>query len=153
MPGERDFDRRLDERGRDEAKRMSLTMAVNGYIPERVLCSNAVRCVETWEIVERHLRSGIEAVLSEKLYAHDHDAYVDLIAAQKGCRSLLLIGHNPTMEDTAHSLVCKRVQTSGGPLANGFPTGGLAIVDLPGPLALASTGTGELAAFLVPRDG
>jgi phosphohistidine phosphatase len=153
MPGERDFDRRLDDRGREEAERISMTMAVNGYVPERVLCSKAVRCVETWLVVERHIRREPDVIYTEKLYAYGHNVYVDLITEQAGCRSLLLIGHNPMMEDTAHSLICKRLQASGGGLPNGFPTGGLAVVDLPDPLSLAGKGIGQLTAFLDPRDG
>lgn len=152
MAGERDFDRRLDRRGSDEADRISLTMTVNGFCPELILCSSARRCVETCDAIERRMKTRHDVVYTEKLYAHGHDAYVDMIAERSGTGSLLLIGHNPMVEDAARSLVCKRLKAFDGPLGQGFPTGGLAVIDIAGPMSCARDGIGVLVGFLSPRD-
>lgn len=152
-PGERDFDRRLDLRGRSEADGIGAIMAVNGFLPALVLCSDAARCVETLRALEVHLNQPREVQYCTELYVGGHDSYIDLIARADGTESILVIGHNPMMEDTAHALVCRRDAVSSEALAAGFPTGGLAIIDLPGPLRNAREGTGELRELLGPHDG
>ena len=151
LPGERDLDRALDGDGRQEAEKIAGIMVVNGFIPAQVLCSPARRCVETWEIVEKRFALRIPVRFSVELYAKDHEDYVDLIASAAG-PSVMVIGHNPMMDDTARALVCRSGATFDGPLAGGYPTGGLAIVDLPGPMASAASGMGRLVAFLAPGD-
>ncbi|MGN6548483.1 MAG: SixA phosphatase family protein [Pararhizobium sp.] len=152
MPGERDFDRGLDRRGSDEADRISLTMTVNGFCPELILCSSARRCVETCAAIEKRMKMRHDVVYTDRLYANSHDAYVDMIAERSGTGSLLLIGHNPMVEDTARSLVCKRLRAFEDPLGQGFPTCGLAVIDIDGPMSRARDGAGVLVGFLSPRD-
>ncbi len=151
VPGERDFDRALDARGRAEAERVASAMALNGFRPAQVLCSPAVRCVETWRIVAEKLDRSPELHLRVELYARGHEAYIDLIAATAGT-AVLVVGHNPMIDEAARSLASRDGKALDGPLASGFPTGGLAVIDLPGELASAGAGDGHLAAFLAPND-
>lgn len=151
MPGERDLDRALDARGRCEAQSMAGTMAVNGFLPAQVLCSPARRCIETWRTVEETSGFRVPVRYCVELYAKGHDAYVDLIAAAAG-PSVLLVGHNPMMDDTARALVYRNGGAFDGPLASGFPAGALAIIDLPDQLSSAPAGKGRLSGFLTPGD-
>lgn len=148
MPGQRDFDRALDLRGQTEAAGIAAIMAVNGFVPAIVLCSQAVRCVETLKAVETQIDHALSVRYCLDLYAGSHEDYVDLIASADGANSVLVIGHNPMMEDTAHALCCR----ANARLSRGFPTGGLAVIDLPGSLKCARAGNGIVTGFLTPQD-
>lgn len=152
MPGERDFDRTLDERGVLEAKRIGLAMSANGFQPDQILCSKAARCRETLSIIQKYLKDDCSVTAFDRLYSKGHDAYIDLIAGQNDANSVLVIGHNPMMEDTVHSLICKTPKSDHTAYVTGFPTAGLAIIDLPGRFATANEGKGKIVGFLSPRD-
>jgi phosphohistidine phosphatase len=68
----RDFDRPLTRRGFDEAKRVGERLRVDGPVPDRVLCSSARRCRETWQSIATGLAaetlSAIDLVFDDRLY-------------------------------------------------------------------------------------
>lgn len=147
--GSRDFDRALDDDGRDEADRIGLAMAINGYQPAKVLCSTARRCVETWTLVARHVPAD-DVTMTDGLYASDHHFYVEQLREQSA-GSVLLIGHNPMMDDTALCLLSHSAGPDQLP-EYGFPTAGLAIIDLEGAPSGAGKAPSQLVGFLTPRD-
>ena len=149
-PGARDFDRTLDAKGREDAEALGRAMARDGYRPDRVICSAARRCVETWERVALTLTVP-DVVFTETLYANDHAAYLDAIRAAAGHGSVMLVGHNPMMEDTAAALLPEAHGKEADTLRRGFPTSGLAVLDLDGSLAGAATARATIAAFLRPE--
>lgn len=130
----RDFDRPLDERGREEAARLAATMTVNGFEPDLVYCSNARRCVETLDIALLSMDLKLPVEYSDTLYAAGHDAYLGLIEAarDKAVASIMIIGHNPMIEDTAQALLHNDAAAFETALGHGFPTAGLLIVDCEG---------------------
>lgn len=148
--GARDFDRTLDTQGREDAGRIALAMASNGFAPARILCSSARRCIETWEIVGRHIAR--EVSYTDALYANGHHDYIDLIRGEAESASILIVGHNPMMENTAHCLLTRRREEQSDILRRGFPTAGLAVVDLDGSLADAGRAPSRLIGFLTPRE-
>jgi phosphohistidine phosphatase len=131
LPGMRDFDRPLDERGREEAARLAATMSVNGFEPDLVYCSNARRCAETLDIVQTRNNGRLKVEYSDALYAASHDAYLDLIGSvhDEAIQSIMIIGHNPMLEDTAQALLQNDPATFEAALGLGFPTAGLLILD------------------------
>jgi phosphohistidine phosphatase len=147
--GSRDFDRPLDADGRDEAERIGIAMAINGYVPKKVLCSTARRCVETWDLVARHMTVA-DVTMTDGLYASDHHYYVDQLRDQTA-RSILVIGHNPMMDDTALCLLSHAPTQDPFP-ETGFPTAGLAIIDLAGLPSGAGKAASRLVGFLSPND-
>lgn len=150
----RDFDRRLDEPGRDEAVRLAATMSVNGFQPDLVHCSTASRCRETLDILLAHTQRTPAIEHSEALYAAGHEAYLDLIAASDHptTRSLMIVGHNPMIEDTAHALLQDDPDAYHRALGSGFPTAGLLIVDCHGRGSTAIKGDARFVALLSPVD-
>lgn len=147
-PGMADFDRPLDRRGHADAREVGVAMAARGYLPALVLCSAARRAHETWTGVAAGL--GTEAAdlrLEPALYNTDARGYIEAIrAAGDEAGSLLLIGHNPTMEHTA----CLLAPDGETRLDNGFPTAGLAVFAFDVPLSGIGPGAGTLEAFLRP---
>lgn len=150
-PGTRDFDRPLTEAGRQEAAAVGEIMAQRGYRPDVVLCSPAARAVGTWQEVAGRLgRRQSEALLVEALYSADAAGYLDIVRKNGGAGSVLIVGHNPMMEDLAIALSSGREAEPHAALAGGFPTAGLAVLSFEAPLCTATPGTGTLEAFLAP---
>ncbi|MBU4530438.1 MAG: histidine phosphatase family protein [Hoeflea sp.] len=154
MPGMRDFDRPLDDRGREEAARLAATMIVNGFEPDLVFCSNARRCVETLEVL--NARGGRVSTVerSDALYAAGQEAYLELIASvhDKTIRSIMIVGHNPMIEDAASALVHTDPAAYLQTLGAGFPTAGLMIADCQARGAGAIDGSARFVALLSPVD-
>ncbi|MIL10246.1 histidine phosphatase family protein, partial [Salmonella enterica subsp. enterica] len=100
MPGVRDFDRPLDEIGVGDAELVGDTMNFNGYIPDITVCSGALRARQTLEGVAAKADTG-RVVFDDNLYIADAAGYLDIIRANCNADSILIIGHNPMMEDLA----------------------------------------------------
>jgi phosphohistidine phosphatase len=148
-PGLRDFDRPLDERGRKDAAIVADAMRERDYRPDVVYCSTAERCAETLRIVSQVLPPETEIVMLESLYGNDHRYYLGVL---HDCRSssVMLIGHNPMIEDTANALTATAAEGAARRLQNGFPTAGLAIISLTEPVE-AGGGNGHLDVLLTPK--
>lgn len=148
-PGQRDFDRPLDRRGRDDAKLIGTTMAAEGLLPQIVLCSPARRCVETLDIIDAVLPDDLAVKYFDDIYTRSHNRYIELLSEQSAS-TLLLCGHNPMMEDTARALTETAESWAAHRLDKGFPTAGLAIVEAPYPPAELQR-RGYLRRFLTPK--
>ncbi len=152
QPGLRDFDRKLDQRGRDEAVRLAEMMTVNGYAPETVVCSPATRCVETLDILRSAMPENTPVRHHQPLYSGSSDDYLALIEehADEGTASLMIVGHNPMTEETAHSLLEHSETSLDEVLATDFPTAGLLVLDMF--LGEPTNRGARLVGFLSPVD-
>ena len=152
-PGDRDFDRPLTEAGRQESLAVGTMMLANGYRPARIVCSPARRALETWRGVAETLdMKPSDALLSETLYSADASGYLTIVRNNGATESLLLVGHNPTVEDLAIGLSSGCVGPARADLDKGFPTAGLAVLSFEGDLSEAMLGTGTLEAFFIPSE-
>ena len=149
LPGMRDFDRPLDASGVRDADAMGLAMRERGYVPDLTLCSTAVRARQTLEGVAAHADTG-RVVFIEALYSGDAAAYLSAIHDHDGRGSILVVGHNPSMEDLAIALTGSGSAAALASLSSGFPTSGLAVLKFETKLRYAAPGTGELKTFLSP---
>lgn len=151
-PGTRDFDRPLTSSGAAEAQALGRAMTAAGYAPDLILCSTARRARDTWENASANL--GLErgrTIHSDGLYGADAaGCLAELRAAPDGAASLLLVGHNPTMEDLALGLAADGEHSAMKIVAGGFPAGGLAVIAFERPLSRIAPGEGFLEAFLAP---
>lgn len=152
MPGIRDFDRPLDEVGHADAEATGMAMAAAGYVPDLTLCSNARRARETLEGIAGNADIG-RVLFFDQLYTEDATGYLALIREHGSFGSLLVIGHNPMMEDLAMAVAGDGEQEARDALASGFPTSGLAVIRFDHGLDEATTGTGYLEAFVTPAAG
>lgn len=151
QPGMRDFDRPLDPEGRREAEAIGTAMLASGFIPEGTLCSSARRARETWDAVAKHVSSGSNgAIFTDTLYSADATGYLAVIRDSGDPQSLLVVGHNPMMEDLAFALAADGDGEARATLAHGFPVSGLAVIEFDGPLSDAKPRKGFLQAFLTP---
>ncbi|MDP6931870.1 MAG: histidine phosphatase family protein [Myxococcota bacterium] len=103
-PRHTDLQRPLDERGRRTAPLVGRHLADIGWWPDRVACSPAARARETWTLASE----GLEAVdfqVHETLYPGDPRAVVAILGElEEVCETLLIVAHNPGMEDCVQAL-------------------------------------------------
>ena len=149
LPGMRDFDRPLDESGVRDAEAVGFAMRVHGYVPSLSLCSNAIRARQTLEGIAAIADTG-RVVYLDSLYSEDASGYLKIIWESSSAGSLLVIGHNPMMEDLVMALASDGDTAARATLNAGFPTSGLAVISFQGGLANAVPGNGFLDAFLTP---
>jgi phosphohistidine phosphatase len=152
QPGKKDFDHQLNETGRDEALLVSEAVKKRYEQPQSVTCSTAIRARETWSIFAGVYRCDPEsAAFSAALYGGDATAYVSAVEEQPpGTKVLLIVGHNPMMEDLAHLLVAGGDETALAALRSGFPTCGLAVLSLECEFEAVRPRSARLEAFLTP---
>lgn len=135
----RDFDRRLNERGRNDAARMGREIRKLGLKFDLVLSSPASRAAETAEL------AGLSAQYDERIYDASMKQLLDL--ARNGDASivrLLMVGHNPGFEQLASLLI-------GAPVY--VPTGSLAEIELAvDGWANVERGSGRLVRFIKPKE-
>ncbi|MDK9696720.1 MAG: histidine phosphatase family protein [Siculibacillus sp.] len=148
-----DFDRPLNDRGRLAAPVMGSHLAAHGLAPDRILCSSARRARETLAALLPHLDEEVDVRLTRDLYFAGEDRMIDQIRAHGGNAStLLVIGHNPGIQETALAFLTETASPVTEAIAAKFPTTGLAIVDFPAAKWVdIEPRTGRAVAFLKPR--
>lgn len=150
LPGQRDFDRTLDETGYAEAELIAQSAADHGISPDLILCSTAMRCRQTAEPFRRALGEDIDIRYVDQLYTGPAGVYTDLIEAHAGQSSLMLIGHNPMIEDVFRHFLSEQ---SASALASGYPPAGLAVIDFPTHSAVGRISAAALSKLLLPEPG
>lgn len=149
-PGSRDYDRALENSGKADAETVAASMLLAGYVPELVLCSGARRARETWDAAARHLVPGDVRHL-DGLYSSDAGGYLDIIKQAGDAKSVLVVGHNPMMEDLALALSSNGQAAAMAAVARGFPTCGLAVLRFSTPISEIAPEDGYLEDFLTPH--
>ena len=147
----RDFDRPLDASGIADAEAIGAAMRAHDYVPDLTLCSNAARARQTLEGIAGRMDTG-RVLFSDALYSESAAGYLALVRENGGFGSLLVIGHNPMMEDLAVAISGDGEENARVTLAHGFPTSGLAVVCFDDRLSNVRPGAGHLEAFLTPAD-
>jgi len=146
-----DLDRPLAPRGQRAAEKIASHLRQQGIAPAIVLCSSARRARETLAVVAPAFGSATKRVVEEGLYAASAAELLSrLRRIPDRSASIMIIGHNPGLQDLAVMLV------GHGPwlerLREGFPTTALAVLRSP----IASwrklgPGDAKLVDFVVPR--
>lgn len=154
-----DHERHLASRGRLDAPLVGRWIERAGLVPDRVLCSDAVRTRQTWTLVAEEWEESRGARFSQVsyrpgLYLASAARILRIVGADaEDADSLMVIGHNPGMHDLAQALVAPGATAAHRRLARKFPTGAVAVVTFD--IARWNTldpGRGELAAFTRPKD-
>jgi phosphohistidine phosphatase len=147
-----DFQRPLNERGRQAAPEVGAHMARHGLNPDRILCSSAQRTRETLSLVLPALQGEIDIRLTRGLYDASERDYLDTIRTTGGGRTLLVIGHNPATQATALGLIGGGNPELKRSIASKYPTAALAVIDFDADRwAAVEPGSGRVVAFCLPR--
>lgn len=140
-----DHDRTLSGRGKRDAVAMGPVVAAHGR-PEIVLCSTSTRTRETWEGVRAALPTPPDPRFLADLYEGGAD-YLDIVRREGATAdTLLVIGHNPTIQSTAAELAG---QANSARLRE-FPTAALAIFEIDGSWAGLDAGSARLIELFLP---
>jgi phosphohistidine phosphatase len=122
--------RPLSERGEAAARLMGGYMARHSLVPERVLCSPARRTRETWAAIAGQWPADLDVVFDRRLYAAPPQTILSIVRAQDDAtHSLLVIGHNPGLQETAELLIAAGDVELRERLREKFPTAALAVID------------------------
>jgi phosphohistidine phosphatase len=149
-PGEADHERALTKSGRSDSTAMGKVIAERGDNPDLVLCSTSKRTRETWEMVRPALDPAPKARFLRAIY--EAGDYLDVLREEgDAARSVLLIGHNPAMQETAVLLAADLAGRDGTALKDRFPKAALAVFDFDGEWTRLGPRHMRLAAFVLPE--
>ncbi len=153
-PGLADIDRPLSPRGRRNAATMAKAIAAEGLVPDRILCSPSRRTRETLAALLPYLAGEGRVSIDPKLYDSTPGDYLGAISRSgSDAGTLLVIGHNPSIQAAAQLLIGDGEPGLAAELAAKYPTGALAVVDFgQANWSRLDPHSGFLAAFLKPRD-
>ena len=149
----RDFDRPVNGRGRRAAARIGDWLADSDLKFDRVIASPAVRVQQTLAAVADAARVKLKPHPEPRIYLASAATLLDVIHdISDACDSVLLVGHNPGLEDLLLLLV-----PSGGTLRDAaetkYPTATIAVLELDiTRWADADDGCARLTDFVRPRD-
>jgi phosphohistidine phosphatase len=147
-PGMRDFDRPLHRRGIEECTFVAREMGKRGMMPSQILCSASKRTRETLALLGTALPEAAKITFSEQLFSADAEGYLQMIREFGDARSLLVVAHNPCIEELATGLVSRGDRDAIDTLMRGFPTGGLAHFEFDGSFSTLKPRSASLIAFI-----
>jgi phosphohistidine phosphatase len=143
-----DRTRPLAEAGRKDAKTMAAAMAEARIAPELVLCSGSARTRQTLELVLPAINPAPRIVYEDELYLADAKHLLARLRHVPGdTRGVLLVGHNPGLQELAVLLSDQPTGPLMAQLAQGFPTSALASFELLLPWPELAIGAAHLRAL------
>jgi len=155
-PGPDDHARALTVRGMHDAGAMARYLRKNGFAPELMLISTSARTHQTADLVLREVHA--KADYREALYLAEAGKILGMVqATPSGVSGVMVVGHNPGLEDLAVLLardkVARKERARRDVLEEKFPTAALAVLDFDvDKWRELRPGEGKLADFVRPRD-
>ncbi|SIN61688.1 phosphohistidine phosphatase [Parasphingorhabdus marina DSM 22363] len=102
----RDFDRPLNDKGKRAAATIGTFVKRENLTFDLVLASPAVRVIETLEHFEEACGLAIEPQWDRRIYLASSVTLIDVLrGANDEAESVLMVGHNPGLEDLVFDLV------------------------------------------------
>jgi len=148
-----DHARPLTTRGIEAARRIARYLADQHLRVDLVLCSSARRATQTLEELQPATEATAEVQITDELYGASSRAILQrLRPIDPTLSSVLVIGHNPGLEDLTSDLAGDGEVAAMNQLRAKFPTAALAVLDL-GSTKWTDLGPGaaHLTALVVPR--
>jgi phosphohistidine phosphatase len=144
-----DHDRPLNERGKAAAADLGQWLASRGYVPDEVLCSDAVRTRKTFSGIAPALPGTPVLELKPALYHAGPDVMMAVLRHAKA-DTVMMIGHNPGIAEFAARLVAH--PPSNAEFAR-YPTGATLVVEFDvEDWTHVTFGAGVTVDFVVPRE-
>ncbi|NUB44495.1 histidine phosphatase family protein [Fertoebacter nigrum] len=144
-----DHDRPLNERGKAAAADLGDWLASRGYVPDEVLCSDALRTRKTWSGIAPALPGTPILHLKPTLYHAGPDVMLAVLRHATS-DTVMMIGHNPGIAEFAHRLVARAPLN---PEFQRYPTGATLVAEFETDnWADVAYGAGVTLDFIVPRE-
>jgi phosphohistidine phosphatase len=140
-----DHDRPLNKRGRRSAAALGEWLREHDWLPDQVICSDAVRTKETFS----GLKLTVKPEFTADLYRVTANQMLRVLASASG-DCVLMLGHNPAIAGFAGQLVD---EAPDHPRFFDYPTGATLVVqfDIDDWARIAWRG-GQVMEFVVPRE-
>jgi phosphohistidine phosphatase len=142
-PDTPDARRPLAERGRRDAPAIGRWLRAHIATIDRVVCSPAVRAVQTWDLAATQVPGTPPACLDERLYGA---SATDLLAVThqlaQEATTAVFVGHNPGLEDFL-TLLTGAIEP--------LKTSAVAVISTPGSWAATGPDSATLIALETPR--
>ncbi|MDR4489826.1 MAG: histidine phosphatase family protein [Candidatus Nitrosocosmicus sp.] len=106
-----DHDRPLNKRGRKESVKMGEYLKNMDLIPDTIITSSALRAIETTTLLCR--QSGYNGIVEVNFSFHEGNttSYIQAITTSHEDKDrILIVGHNPTLEQLLNQLTNKTVR-------------------------------------------
>jgi len=152
-----DHERPLAPRGRRDAPAAGIWLRKTDHVPDRVLCSTAVRARETWQLAEEKLGAHPQTVFEERVYGASSAELLDLVRQTSAdVHALLVVGHDPAMRGLTLELAGEQSDDAEGEALGRvrakYPTAAIAVLAFSADWAGLSPGLARLAEFAAPSD-
>lgn len=151
----RDFDRRLNAKGRRAARAIGEHLHAQGCRFDAVVASPATRVVETLDEFAVGFGARLEPRWERRIYLATAEDLLEVVQdAPADADSLLLAGHNPGLEELVLLLVPDRDEDQvRDKVEEKYPTASVAEIEIDADdWAAVRAGCGRLARFVRPRD-
>ena len=141
-----DFERPLADRGISDAKKMSKFLKDMNIKIDKVLCSNAIRAKETFDLTADGFNFEIDkATYLDKLYFGDTTTIIqDLKELDESLNNILIVGHNPTLHYLVEILTNESI--------NRFTTCNLATISHDGEWVSLNSQQCSLKSLIRPKE-
>lgn len=150
-----DIQRPLALAGRRQSGHVGSRLAAAGLLPDVVLCSSAVRTRQTWELSRATLGAAdVDVRFDDAVY---HAGVSDLIDLLRGvsdhARTVLVVGHEPTMSQTAAALAGEESTPEAvARVRVGVPTATYSVLELAGVWQTLDLGAARLTTVVSPEQ-
>ena len=145
-----DYHRPLQERGVRGARKLGIWLLQHNLLPDRVVSSPAERAITTAEVAVKAMSLETASIIGdERIYAAGIGSLMDVVRATPAVTNrLMLVGHNPGLEQLLSYLVREDIETpEDGKL---LPTATLARLFLDCEWGKASAGCARLDSITRP---
>jgi len=153
-PGLDDFNRPLNERGWKTAHRLGRELKDRGIRFDLVLSSSSARTRETIDGVQKHYSFDGPIRFEQELYLASEETLLEMIRSlEDDVKAPLIVGHNPGLERLIAELTRDDRNGLRRRVVGKFPTGALAVLDLPAKSwSKIERGTGEIVELILPKE-
>lgn len=152
-PSLSDHDRPLSARGERALPLLAAHLAETAGDVEVVLCSSSRRTRDTLSGIRTGLDERHQVLIESALYGAEAESLLRRVRALPSeVPSVLMIGHNPGLEDLVALLTGDGDAQALDQLQRKFPTGALATLDLDVDWAKLTPGRAVLRSLVTPRQ-
>ncbi len=148
-----DYERRLNSRGREAARRIGRRLPADLGNLDLVLCSSAARTRETLEFALERFQTRPRCVFEEGLYLADCEKLVRrLQQLDESTNNVLLIGHNPGLHRLAVALAKPDSAIAQALASSKFPTLARASFEIVGEWSKLGEQRHRITDYVTPRS-
>lgn len=152
-PVQRDFDRPLNKKGLRAARTIGEYLRRERQSWDHVIASPAARVVDTLDGMWEGYGRALKPVWERRVYLASAMTLLDVLhEAPPEAENILMVGHNPGLEDLALMLVPDQGAPLRDALEDKFPTASVAVLEFDGEWRALAARAGRLISFIRPRD-